>query len=153
MTDIHAAATDLTARQAERAARVDAALQRLKAAIVPPLREAGIATVEVRFDGYGDSGAVEDILCLDSARQALVCPEIALESVRDGDLDANGEARPESLRAALESLAYLALERHHPGWEINDGACGQLVIAVPEGSFMLECSLRYTAHEDRSTAL
>jgi hypothetical protein len=32
------------------------------------------------------------------------------------------------LGQALEQLTYLALERHHhPGWEINDGACGELV--------------------------
>ena len=153
MTDMQTAMADFTARQAERAARTDAELQRLKQAVIPPLRQAGIATVEVRFDGYGDSGAVEAILCLDNARQGRACPDIAIESAPSADSGAAGEARPDSLRESLEALAYLALERHHPGWENNDGAGGELAIDVAEASFMLECSLRYTAHEDHSTEL
>jgi hypothetical protein len=53
---------------------------------------------------------------------------------------------------ALEQLTYLALERH-PGWEINDGACGELVIDVAEATFVLDCSLRFTATDDHSTEL
>jgi hypothetical protein len=48
--------------------------------------------------------------------------------------------RAQSLGQALEQLTYLALERHHPGWEINDGACGELVIDVAEATFVLDCS-------------
>ena len=153
MTNMQMTMADFAARQAERAPRADAELQRLKQGVIPPLRRAGIATVEVRFDDYGDSGAVEAILCLDTARQARACPEIALESIPSGDPGAADEARPDSLREALEALAYLALERHHPGWENNDGAGGELAIDVAEASFTLECSLRYTAHEDHSTEL
>ena len=53
----------------------------------------------------------------------------------------------------LEQLTYLALERHHPGWEINDGACGELAIDVAEATFVLDCSLRFTATDDHSTEL
>jgi hypothetical protein len=59
----------------------------------------------------------------------------------------------QSLGQALEQLTYLALERHHPGWEINDGACGELVIDVAEATFVLDCSLRFTATDDHSTEL
>ena len=58
-----------------------------------------------------------------------------------------------SLSAALESLAYLALERHHPGWENNDGACGELVINVAEASFVLVCQVRYTAYDENASEL
>ena len=54
---------------------------------------------------------------------------------------------------ALEQLTYLALERHHPGWEINDGACGELVIDVAEATVVLDCSLRFTSTDDHSTEL
>ena len=57
------------------------------------------------------------------------------------------------VREALEQLTYLALERHHPGWEINDGASGELVIDVAEATFVLDCSLRFTATDDHSTEL
>ena len=59
----------------------------------------------------------------------------------------------QSLNSALEQLTYLALERHHPGWEINDGACGELIIDVATPSFVLDCQLRYTATDDHSTDL
>lgn len=153
MTDHQAVLADFASRQAERAACVDAELQHLKRAVITPLRQAGIARVEIRFDGYGDSGAIEEIGCLDAAGEAFACPEIAVDIASCDGSDEPGECRQELLRAALESLGYLALERHHPGWEINDGASGELVIDVAAASFMLECSLRYTGYEDHSTEL
>jgi hypothetical protein len=153
MTAYQAALDDFASRQAERAARADAELQHLKQAVVVPLRQAGIARVEIRFDGYGDSGAIEEIVCLDAAGQALACPEIAIEIAPDDSSDECGEVGHELLRGALESLGHLALERHHRGWELNDGAAGELVIDVAAASFTLGCSLRYTATEDHSTEL
>ncbi|WP_337192510.1 DUF6878 family protein [Novosphingobium silvae] len=76
-------------------------------------------------------------------------------SVRSPCADAcpYGSEELQSLGQALEQLTYLALERHHPGWEINDGACGELVIDVAEATFVLDCSLRFTATDDHSTEL
>lgn len=153
MTDIQAAMTDFASRQAERAAQADAELQHLKRAVIPPLRVAGIATVEIRFDGCGDSGTIEEIVCLDAAGQALACPEVAIDVVPCASSNDPDEVKQQLLQAALESLAYLALERHHSGWEINEGAGGELFIDVAEASFMLECGLRYTATEDHLTKL
>ena len=60
--------------------------------------------------------------------------------------------RPE-MKQALEDLAYAALELHHSGWEINDGAGGALEIDVTAETFMLDCKLRYTAYDDHYTEL
>jgi hypothetical protein len=68
-------------------------------------------------------------------------------------IDYAGEGDDQSLHSAIEQLTYLALERHHPGWEINDGACGELIIDVATPSFVLDCQLRYTATDDHSTDL
>ena len=152
MTDIQSAMVDFAARQAERAALVDTQLQHLKGALIPSLRQAGIVTVEIRVDGYGDSGAIEEIDCRDAAGQALTCPEVFVATAPN-DPGEPGETRPETVKGALESLGYLALERHHPGWEINDGASGALTIDVVQATFMLECSLRYTGYENHSTEL
>lgn len=153
MTSHQAALAEFASRQAEHAAQADAELQHLKQAVIPPLRVAGIATVEIRFDGCGDSGTVEEIVSLDAAGQALVCPEVAIDAVLCDSSNEPGEVKQQLLQAALETLAYLALERHHPGWEINEGAGGELLIDVTEASFMLECGLRYTATEDHLTEL
>jgi len=153
MIDIEAVMADFAVRQAQRQAQVGEEIQQLKTAILPRLQEAGIARVEIRFDGCGDSGAVEECACLDAAGAAIPCPDVAL---MDGDADSVDRAGSEELHSlgqALEQLTYLALERHHAGWEINDGACGELVIDVTEATFVLDCSLRFTATDDYSTEL
>ena len=145
MTDFQAIMADFAVRQAERAAQAQSEIQRLKAAISAPLRNAEIARVEIRFDGCGDSGAVEECVFSDAGGASVPCPEVTIDCAGEGD--------DQSLNSALEQLTYLALERHHPGWEINDGACGELMIEVATPSFVLDCQLRYTATDDHSTDL
>lgn len=77
MIDIEAVMADFAIRQAERQVQVAEQIQQLKTAILPRLREAGIARVEIRFDGCGDSGAVEECACLDAAGAAIPCPEVS----------------------------------------------------------------------------
>lgn len=80
-------------------------------------------------------------------------PDVTILEDEAGNSDGDGSAELHSLGQALEQLTYLALERHHPGWEINDGACGELVIDVAEATFVLDCSLRFTATDDHRTEL
>ena len=47
-----------------------------------------------------------------------------------------------------ENLPQLPDGKFLPGWELNDGAYGQLVIDVVEASFTLDCSLRFTATDE-----
>lgn len=153
MIDIEAVMADFAVRQAERQTQVVEEIQQLKTVILPRLQEAGIARVEIHFDGCGDSGAVEECVCLDAAGAGMACPDVSLQESEADKADRTGFAELHSLGQALEQLTYLALERHHPGWEINDGACGELVIDVPEATFVLNCSLRFTATDDHSTEL
>ena len=153
MIDIEAVMADFAVRQAERQAQVADEMQQLKTAILPRLQDAGIARVEIRFDGCGDSGAVEECECLDAAGAAIACPDVTMPEGEADKADGAGSNEQQSLGQALEQLTYLALERHHPGWEINDGACGELVIDVAEATFVLDCSLRFTATDDHSTEL
>jgi len=153
MIDIDAVMADFAVRHAERQTQVVEEIQQLKTVILPRLKEAGIARVEIRFDGCGDSGAVEECVCLDAAGAGMPCPDVSLQESEADKPDRTGSAELHLLGQALEQLTYLALERHHPGWEINDGACGELVIDVPEATFVLDCSLRFTATDDHSTEL
>ena len=153
MSDFTTLMADFAVREADRQSRVGEEIEQLKAVLVPCLRAAGIARVEVRFEGGGDSGAVEELLCFDAADDAVACPDIPIAVSRKDQPDGVGTFAPPTLQAALEQLTYLALERHHPGWENNDGAAGQLVIDVAEPSFSLECSLRFVATDDHSTHL
>lgn len=153
MINIEAVMADFAVRQAERQMQVAEEIQQLKVAILPRLQDAGIARVEIRYDGCGDSGAVEECACLDAAGAGIPCPDVTLLEGEADSVDRTGSREPQSLGHALEQLTYLALERHHPGWEINDGACGELVIDVTEATFVLDCSLRFIATDDHSTEL
>ena len=153
MIDIEAVMAVFAVRQAERQTQVVEEIQQLKTVILPRLQETGIARVEIRFDGCGDSGAVEECVCLDAAGAAITCPDVTLQEGEAHRADGAGSEQLPSLGQALEQLTYLALERHHPGWEINDGACGELVIDVAEATFVLDCSLRFTATDDHRAEL
>jgi hypothetical protein len=70
------------------------------------------------------------------------CPDIAVAR----------EGRDEvKLASLLEDFAYEVLERHHDGWEINDGGFGELLIDVAEENFQLDCNLRFTSYNSHST--
>ena len=153
MIDIEAVMADFAVRQAERQMQVAEEIQQLKVAILPRLQEVGIARVDIRFDGCGDSGAVEECACLDAAGAGIPCPEVSLMEGEADNVDRAGSEELQSLGQALEQLTYLALERHHPGWEINDGAYGALMIEAAKANVILDCSLRFTATDDHSTEL
>jgi hypothetical protein len=153
MINIEAVMADFAVRQAERQMKVAEEIQQLKTVILPRLQEVGIARVEIRFDGCSDSGAVEECVCLDAVGAEIECPDVTLQEGEAHAAEGAGSEQLQSLGQALEHLTYLALERHHPGWEINDGACGELVIDVAEATFVLDCSLRFTATDDHSTEI
>ena len=75
MTDFQAIMADFAVRQAERAAQAQSEIQRLKAAIIDQLLNAEIARVEIRFDGCGDSGAVEECVFSDAVGRAFRVPK------------------------------------------------------------------------------
>jgi hypothetical protein len=72
------------------------------------LKEAGAVTVEIYYDGCGDSGQIESIHYFDGAYKAL-------------DLTGRVTITDE----ALMNLFYDLLEARHAGWENNDGASGE----------------------------
>ena len=106
-----------------------------KSAVFDVLAEIGIHTVTVRFDGYGDSGQIEGIYAFDAERKPVPLPDNRLARL---------SSQETTLREAIENLAYACLEEAQPGWEINDGAFGTFVFAVPERSITLDHNARFT---------
>ena len=91
------------------------------------LKEAGVVTVEIYYDGCGDSGQIESIHCLDAACKAI---------------DPTG--RVAITDDALRDLFYDLLEARHAGWENNDGAFGQFVWDLVADTLKHSHSERYT---------
>ncbi len=144
MNDFPQLMADYFAGQAERSAVADQEIAAMKTALLPQLAAHGIVTVEIRFDGYGDSGAIEETSFFGANGEVMECP----------DVDVMCEGKDEvKLASLLEDFAYEALERHHGGWEINEGAFGELLIDVADASFQLDCNLRFISHDSHSTEL
>ena len=144
MTELNAMMDDFLARQVARNETTLDEIELLKTALLPPSPALAVASVTVCFAGYGDSGSIEEVIYLDASNAKMPCPDAMIEI----------EGRNEiSLSSAIEELAYSALELHHPGWEINDGAHGELLIDIAKASVQLDCNLHYTAYDSHSTEL
>lgn len=104
MNDFSQLAANYLAGQAERSAIADQEIAAMKAVLLPQLAAHGILTVEIRFDGYGDSGAIEETSFFGADGKVMECPDI--------EVTCEGKDAAK-LASLLEDFAYEALERHH----------------------------------------
>jgi hypothetical protein len=122
-----------------------------KADLFTVLAGAGIATVTVAFDGYGDSGQIEsvDAIGKDGMSRELPARSITIRRARWGEAEPASEEM--TVAEAVERLAYDLLGGAHPGWEINDGSFGSFVFDVAAGAITLDCNLRFADSELHSS--
>lgn len=122
-----------------------------KSALFAVLTDAGITTVTVQFDGYGDSGQVEEIAA-HSGDKAAELPDATVEIA--SAVWGSDEVRRQScsITEAVETMAYDFLGQTHGGWENNDGAYGEFTFDVAGGTISLDYNERYTATESYSHA-
>jgi hypothetical protein len=113
-----------------------------KKTVFDALAEAGIHTVHVAFDGYGDSGQIEGINGFDASANEIPLPDSRKVTL----ILSEGEDAPAdtTLRDAIETLAYRCLELSQPGWENDDGAYGTFVFDVADRTITLEHNARFT---------
>ncbi len=118
-----------------------------KAALFAVLAGAGVVTVTVEFDGYGDSGQIEslDAVGADGLVRELPATSLILRRAVWGEAEPHSEEM--TAAEAIERLAYDLLGDAHPGWEINDGAYGSFTFDVASGKITLDCNLRFTASD------
>ena len=116
-------------------------------AILTALGGAGITHVAVRFDGYGDSGQIEETSCsaADGAEAEMPNVSINLATVLG---DGSGITVTESsLADAIEQFCYDALESDNDGWEINEGAYGDFAFDVAADTITYTHNTRYVSEE------
>jgi len=97
------------------------------------LQETRVASIEVTFDGCGDSGQIESITYEDHRGKELSCPDLVVKGSHLGkqhDWDdkqkkfvevGGGEGKVSSI---VEEICYDKLSASHMGWEINEGSYG-----------------------------
>lgn len=129
-----------------------AAAAKLNAEILPhnkqvlfdQLASAGISTVTIDFNGYGDSGSFQETTAFDANDAEIPLPitDITIKTV----MFDNGavEEQVTKVRDYLEHLASEFLDQTHSGWEDGEGAYGEFRFGVADQSITLEYSERYT---------
>lgn len=122
-----------------------------KAALFEALAHAGITTVLVEFDGYADSGQIENITAHAGPNVTVKLPECSVDiaQVNHGNLEVGRQTM--SVKEAIELLAYDFLEETYGSWEDNLGAYGEFLFDVAERTITLDYNERietseYTQH-------
>jgi len=118
-----------------------------KAVLFEALAQVGITTVLVEFDGYGDSGRIEDISAHAGPDITVDLPSrnVEIARVEYGSLAIVREAF--TVKEAIERLAYDFLEETHGGWENNEGAYGNFLFDVTERTITLNYNQRIETSE------
>jgi hypothetical protein len=109
-------------------ARLDRARAKLRAEVLPALRNHRVATVEAAYSGYGDSGAIDGVQYRDEAGERVDRTTIAQPLVEQ-----------------LETCIYEFLPS---GFEINDGGQGTLTIDTQTGKVTIQHQENYTETRD-----
>ena len=114
-----------------------------KAVLFEALASAGITSIHVEFDGYGDSGQINGVAA-SSGNAAAELPQtmITIQTISWGTTEIL--TAQSTLETAIENLCYDYLEQAHAGWENNDGGYGEFSIDVAKRSIELEFNGRFT---------
>lgn len=101
------------------------------------LRELGVHTLRVSYSGTDDSGCINEVEAHNQEGQPVELPPAPVHytithtsyNFQSGSYATEvTETKDLPLPAAVEQWCYDLLEEHYPGWEINDGADGVIVI-------------------------
>jgi hypothetical protein len=105
--------------------------------IYQALAELGICELHVSYSGSGDSGAISDVSAWDKDNNPITLPDTPVPvTLSHTDFDfstgnystAVSSVKTMKLTEAVEQWCYDLLEEHYPGWEIDDGSDGTIVI-------------------------
>jgi len=108
------------------------------------LADLGITGIKVKYDGAGDSGAIEWI---GYTTKPCETPEDVNDNVNDWENDwllANISADAHN---KIESFAYDILNDIEDWWN-NEGGFGDLCICIPSGKYIINNHVRITDTED-----
>jgi hypothetical protein len=121
-------------------------LPRNKAALFDPLTAAGVTTVVVSFDGYGDEGQIQNVE-VKAGEQIVAMPVEHIELASVVWDKTAPECSTISITDAIEHFVYLLLEKTYCGWQDGDSAYGAFTFDVAARTITLDYNERYTSSE------
>jgi hypothetical protein len=117
-----------------------------KTALFDALAGRGVTFVVVSFDGYGDSGQIQNIE-VKAGEEIITIPT---DEVIFGYADW-GKNEPQrstmTISNAIEQLTYDFLDTTHCGWENNEGAYGEFTFDVAARTITLDFNERFIESE------
>ena len=137
-----ASLSDWEIKRAEHERR-DAELRAVnKTAVFDALAAAGITIVVVAFDGYGDSGQIENVEAK-AGEDVVALPSGEVEIASAVWDQAEPDHTAMTVHDAIERLVFEFLGVTHDGWENSDGAYGDFTFDVAERTITLDYNERY----------
>jgi hypothetical protein len=109
------------------------------------LADLGITGVKVKYDGGGDSGAIEWI---GYTTEKCNTPEDVCDNINDWEIDSNLAELDSSAYSLIEDFAQEKLLNDIEDWWNNEGGFGNLCISVPSGKYIINNHVRVTETED-----
>jgi hypothetical protein len=132
------------ARYQDHARRVAEARPANKAVLFDALARAGITSVAVNFDGYGDSGQIEQVeVYAGDVVAELPADQIEFVEPVYGNRE-KVDRSTHTVSDAIETLVYAFIEETHSGWENDGGAHGDVTFDVGNRTITLDYNERYT---------
>jgi hypothetical protein len=127
--------------------RRDAELRPInKTAVFDALAAAEITIVVVAFDGYGDSGQIENVEAK-AGEDLVALPSGEVEIASAVWDQADPKRTVMTVHDAIERLIFDFLAMTHDGWENSDGAYGDFTFDVAERTITLDYNERYMQSE------
>jgi hypothetical protein len=113
-----------------------------KAALFDALAAAGVTLIVAAFDGYGDSGQIENVE-VKAGDTVVDMPGGEIEIATAVWDQAEPDRSMASIRDVIEVFVYDLLGQTHDGWENSDGAYGDFTFDVAERTITLDYNERY----------
>jgi hypothetical protein len=109
------------------------------------LADLGVTGIKVKYDGGGDSGAIEWI---GYTTEKCDTPEDVHDHIIDWENDSNLATLDSSAYALIEDFAQEKILNDIEDWWNNEGGFGDLSICVPSGKYMIDNNVRYYETKD-----
>jgi hypothetical protein len=109
------------------------------------LADLNITGVKVKYDGSGDSGAIEWI---GYTTEPCETPEDVNDNIDDWANDANLVTLDPSANSLIHDFAQDKILEDIEDWWNNEGGFGELCICVPSGKYIINNHIRITETED-----
>ena len=109
------------------------------------LADHGITGIKVKYDGGGDSGAIEWI---GYTNKPCETPEDVDNNIEDWENDARLSNLDSNVYTQVEEFAQEKLLDDIEDWWNNEGGWGELCICIPSGKYIINNHIRITESED-----